>query len=410
MEGSGMQYASFWLTTLLALTISGTAMAQTDADAVYAQRLAILTGGGPMETLYQPREPVAGAPTALPVAQPGRTSIKPDALDAARSYAEASGAQAFIVWHDGKVQDETYFAGTNADTPLASKSLSKPMTAMIVGRAMEMGKIKSLDQSVSDFITEWKGTPKEAMLIRHLLDMRTGFLEQGFNADPNHPWNLAYLSVDHGTYIVKDYPLTDAPGTRYGYSNATSELVALVIERATGRRYAEFVGTELLIPTGAPGGEVWVNRPGGLAHSGCCMMLPARAWLHLAKLLLDDGKVGTKRLLPKGYVQEMTTATAQNRHYGLGLWVAGPYVERRGFGAPGAPGPKVLHSEPYLDKDLFLFDGNGNQTVFVSRKTGLIALRMGPNPPKNVDWDNAYLPNTLLRGLVKPVTLVAQAK
>ena len=180
-----MRHASFWLTTLLALAASGTAVAQTDADAIYAQRLAILTGGGPMETLYQPRELVAGAPTTLPAAKPGQTSIKADALTAARSYAEASGAQAFIVWHDGKVQDETYFAGTKADTPLASKSLSKPMTAMVVGRTIELGKIKSLDQSVSDFITEWKGTPKEAMLIRHLLDMRTGFLEQGFNADPN---------------------------------------------------------------------------------------------------------------------------------------------------------------------------------------------------------------------------------
>lgn len=407
-----MRRVSILLTSFIALT--GVAWAGPETDKTYQERLSILTGafaGGSLDALYQPREKVAGAgASALPVATPAQRSIKQEALDAARAYTEASKAEAFIVWHDGRIQDEAYFNGAAADTPLASKSLSKPMTAMIIGRAIQMGHIKSLDQSVADYITEWQGTPKAAMKLRHLLDMRTGFLEQGFSPDPASPWNLAYLSSDHGTYIIQDYPLTHEPGTRYGYSNATSELIAVVIERATGRRYAEFVGTELLAPVGAPGGEVWINRPEGLAHSGCCMMLPARSWLHMARLLLDDGVVNGKRLLPEGYVQEMATATAQNPHYGLGLWVAGPYQDRRGFGAPGAPGPQVLHSQPYLDKDLFMFDGNGNQTVQISRAAGLIVLRMGPNPPKDVDWDNSRLPNLLLGGLKQPVKLTPQAR
>lgn len=407
-----MRRASIWLTMLLSVTTCGTALAaDPDGDAIYRDRLAILSGStGSLEALYQPRETVAGTVAPLPVAAPAQASITADALAAARAYAADSAAQAFIVWHDGRIQDEAYFNGTHADTKLASKSLSKPMTGMIIGRAIQMGLVKSLDQSVSDFITEWKGTPKQAMLIRHLLDMRTGFLEQGFSPDPASPWNLAYLAVDHDKYIVKEYPFTRKPGERYGYSNATSELIALVIERASGRRYAEFVGTELLTPIGAPGGEVWINRPGGLAHSGCCMMLPARTWLQMARLLLDDGVAGGRRLLPPGYVQQMATGTAQNPHYGLGLWVAGPYQERRGFGAPGAAGPQVLHSEPYMDKDLFMFDGNGNQTVQISQAAGLIVLRMGPTPPKHVDWDNSRLPNLLLGGLKKPVKLVAQAR
>lgn len=401
--------------TFAALSLLATAGAGATPESpaeIYARRLSTLMGGGSLEALYEPREKVAGAErvASLPAATPQDRSIRQDALDAARAYAGESGAQAFIVWHDGRIQDETYFNGAAADTPLVSKSLSKPMTAMIIGRALLMGHIRSLDQSVSDFITEWKGTPKQAILVRHLLDMRTGLLDQGFSADPESPWNLSYLAVDHEKYIVSDYPLTQTPGSRYGYSNVTSELVALVIERATGRRYAEFVGTELLAPIGAPGGEVWVNRPGGVAHSGCCMMLPARSWLLMARLLLDDGVAGGKRLLPEGYVSQMATATAENPHYGLGVWVAGPYQERRGFGAPGAPGPQVLHSAPYLDRDLFMFDGNSNQTVQISRAAGLIVLRMGPNPPKQVDWDNSLLPNLLLAGLKKPVTLVPQAR
>ncbi len=280
-----------------------------------------------------------------------------------------------------------------------SKSLAKPLTAIAIGRAIMLGSIRGLDQPIADFLPELKGTPKAAILVRHLLDMRSGLLDQGYSPDPEHPWNRAYLDPDHGQYIVQSYPLTDAPGSRYAYANAPSELIALVIERATGRRYSEFLSKEVLGPLGAAGGEIWVNRPQGLAHSGCCIKLPAETWLKLGILLLDDGVANGKRLLPSGYVREMRTGTPQNPNFGLGVWLGEPYRERRGFGAPGAPGPQVLHSEPYLDPDLFLFDGNSNQTVHISPKHRLIVLRMGETPPKAPEWDNSTLPNLLIRGL-----------
>lgn len=360
----------------------------------------MMRNGGIM-TEYDPMEVVPGAPSVapLPLADPASRSIRSDALEAAAAYAEANRSTAFIVWRDGKVQLERYFGATKADTPLVSKSLSKPLTAIAVGRAIALGKIKSLDQSLVDFIPEWAGTPKADMKIRHLLDQRTGLLEQSYSPDPESPLNRAYLDPHHGDYLVAHYPLVHPPGSRYGYNNAASELVALVIERATGMRYAEFIGREVLAPIGAPGGEIWIDRPGGLAHSGCCMRLPAQSWLRLAILLLDDGVAGGKRLLPEGYVSEMRRGTPQNPYYGLGVWIAGEYTERRGFAAPDSPLPKVLHSEPYLDRDLFLFDGNSNQTVYVSPATRMVILRTGDTPPKSPEWDNAKLPNLLLRGI-----------
>ena len=83
----------------------------------------------------------------------------------------------------------------------------------------------------------------------------------------------------------------------------------------------------------------------------------------------------------------------------LSVWLGQPYRQRRGFGAPGTAGPQVLHSEPYLDPDMFLFDGNNNQTVHISPRQRLIVLRMGATPPVSPEWDNSYLPNLLIRGL-----------
>ena len=95
----------------------------------------------------------------------------------------------------------------------------------------------------------------------------------------------------------------------------------------------------------------------------------------------------------------MRRGTAQNPHFGLGIWIGSPWQERRGFGAPGRPGPQVLHSEPYLDPDLFLFDGNSNQVLYLSPKYDLAILRMGDTPPAQPEWDNARLPNLIMRAI-----------
>lgn len=376
-----------------------------EVERVYQERFTDITTNGRGElSAYAPLEPVPGAERHRPLerAKPARRTIAADALAAARDYARANNSSALIVWHKGKVQDASYFGTTTAETEIVSKSLAKPITALAIGRAIALGKVKGLDQSVTDFIPEWRGTPKGSMKIRHLLDMRSGLLAQSFSTDPMNPWSRSYLHPYHERIIVEEYPLTDAPGSAYEYNNATSELVALVIERATGRRYAEFVGRELLQPIGARGGQVWVNRPGGLAHSGCCMLLPAESWVRMAALVLGDGVWNGKRLLPSGYVAAMRTATPENPHYGLGLWVGGDYVERRGFGNPSRPLlPKVLHSEPYLADDVVMFDGNSNQIVYIVPSRQLIVLRTGGNPPKTPEWDNSRLVNTILRGIVR---------
>lgn len=400
-----MRRAALALMPLVAaLTVpSGLVKAQQDDEAIYRERFERFSRN-PTNFAYSPMEAVRGTRRyrPAPLVEHGKGQIDPKALEQAARYAEDNRSTAFIVWHKGRLEAERYFGGTRAETLRPSKSLSKPLTAIAIGRAIALGKIRSLDQPVSDFITEWRGTDRADMRIRHLLDMRSGLLDQGFSADPDHPWNRAYLGLDHGRYIVDHYPLAHPPGTRFGYANAPSELIALVIERATGRRYADFIGREILAPIGARGGEIWINRPGGLAHSGCCLMLPAQDWVRLAVLLLDDGKAGARRLLPRGFVEEMRRGTAENPSFGLGLWLGSPWRQRRGFGAPGAPGPQVLHSAPYRDPNLFLFDGNSNQTVYISPANRLVILRMGANPPQSPEWDNAYLPNLLIDGLRRP--------
>jgi CubicO group peptidase (beta-lactamase class C family) len=330
-------------------------------DSVYRARFTAMIAG---RNVYDPLEAVPGATSPKPLPAATTRPIASSALLAAEAYADANASKALLVWRDGMV-DAHYAGGANASTLLASKSLAKPLTAIVVGRAIRLGYIKSLDQRVSDFITEWRGGPKAAITIRYLLDMRSGLLGQSASTDPASILNRAYLDPRHDDILIRDYPLTHPPGARFDYSNAVADLVAIVIERATHERYAAFVSRSVLRPLGAAGGQVWIDRPGGLAHSACCILLPAETWLRLAILLLDDGRFHGSRFLPVGYVGEMKTPTAQNPYYGLGVYLGAPYVKRRGFGNPDTPGPLVLHGEPYLADDLFLFDGNADQVVYI---------------------------------------------
>ncbi len=378
-------------------------------EAIYLERFRRLTEAfrlGIGLEAYEPLEAVPGAPRFRPwtVSAPPTESALGRALAEARDYAARNRSDAFMVWHRGRLLEASYFGDMQAGATFPSRSLAKPMTAAAIGRAIALGRIRSLDQPVADFLVEWRDDPRRSkILIRHLLDMRSGFLPQAVATTAEDILNRAYLHPRHEEVILRDYPVVDEPGTRYEYNNATSEIVALVIERATGRRYAEFVGNEILARIGAPGGEVWINRPGGLAHAGCCMMLPPEAWLRLGVLFMQDGVWAGRRLLPRGYVAAMRQGTAQNPWYGLGVYVAGDYIQRRPFANPERVPPQsgVLHSEPYLARDLFLFDGNANQVVYIVPSAELVVLRVGGPPPRGADgeWDNTKLPNLLLRAL-----------
>jgi CubicO group peptidase (beta-lactamase class C family) len=369
-------------------------------EALYAKRLSQIGTQG-LET-YDTLEAVPGVARPRPLPTAPHPTLPPEALAEASAYALANRSKALLIWRNGRIEQAVYGPGQDAASLINAKSMAKPLSAIAVGRAIALGEIRSLDQPAADFITEWRGTPKAAITVRQLLDMTSGLAEQGPVKDPASVWTRAYLSPRHGEVMIEEYPLTAPPGTRYQYSNTSADLIAVVIERAAKRRYGDFVSQEVLKPLGAAGGEVWVDRPGGLAHSGCCILLPAETWLRLGLLLMDDGVWNGRRLLPEGYVSEMKTPSGANPRYGLGVWLQGEYIQRRGFGRPDQMLGAVLHSEPYVAKDLFLFDGNADQVLYMIPSAKLAILRMGDAPPKSPEWDNAYLPNLVLRAIAEP--------
>ena len=123
---------------------------------------------------YDTLAPVLGTKSYVALPNAAQSTISQEALNTAKTYVENKNTSAFMVWRNGAVESENYFGEFDKDSLIVSKSLAKPLATIAIGRTIKEGHIKSLNQPVSDFITEWKGTPKEAILVKYLLDMRTG--------------------------------------------------------------------------------------------------------------------------------------------------------------------------------------------------------------------------------------------
>ena len=373
-------------------------------EAIYEKRHADLVkafSSGKETATYDTEVPFGQNLVEIPLPRAEAKTLSSEPLSELIGYAKNQQSKSFMIVENGRVISESYFGQVNRDSLINSKSLAKPLGVIAIGRAIKLGFIESLDQPISDFIVEWQGTDKETIKIRHILDMRSGFIPQKYTKETETILNRAYLHPRHDEVIIHDYPTAYAPGVRYDYSNANSELVAVIIKRATSQAYADWLSNEVLSPIGARGGKIWMNRFGGTAHSGCCIGLPSEAYLKLGLLILEKGMWGEEELLSSEFVDEMLTTTPQNIYAGMGVYLGKNYIKERGASNPdGKSGfAGTLHSEPYIDKDIALFDGNGNQVVYIMPSRDLIIMRLGNRPQNEEPWDNAYIPNLVSRFL-----------
>ncbi len=360
-------------------------------------------GSGDVDN-YTPTETVAGAHDGfIRVAPDSQRTVPAAALTAAHDYAAKNRSSSLLVWHRGQLQSADYWGG-DAATPVNSRSLHKMLGGLLIGAAIQDGHIGSLDDPVSKYVTEWRSTPKATITIRNVLQMSSGLM--WFR--PGGPLSVAsrrYLDPHWDRVLLEDVPLEFVPGSAYDYSDITADIMPHVIERATGRRYSRYLGDTILKPLRAPGGRIWVNSVGGMPHGGCCLMLPPEAWLRIGIMTLQGGRSGDRQILPPWWLDEMRRPSPGNPHFGLMAWLGQPYAQRRLFHRPdspanAAPRPGAYHSEPYLADDLFLFDGMNGQIVYIVPSQQLVIVRTGLRPPPGQpEWDNARLPNTILRAL-----------
>ena len=348
----------------------------------------ILVPGGNQP--FFPRADESDAPT-----------ISADALQAATKWAMERETQAFMIYHQGKIVHEAYMDGFHDTSLISSHSWVKTLHGVLAGFAIEDGDIDDLDDPVEKYITEWKGDPRGKITVRQVLTNTTGLAAP---AGPfSQPWAEAIQFVEGSNInaVLLSLQLEKEPGSDFKHNNPNTQLSGMILERATGKNFAQYLGEKLWRPMGAQGGALRKDKIGGNVVTYCCYLSAPADWLRLAHLLKQDGKLldGTQ-LLPDGWVDQMLEGSEANPNYGFKIWIDREFKEFRPYDPDMDHRFANTHSEPFAVDDLFYLDGGGKVRVWISRKLDLIVLRTGYPPPRGMGFDEPFLPNTIIRGIL----------
>jgi CubicO group peptidase (beta-lactamase class C family) len=411
-----MSARRLFLVLALALIIAGSVCAGVlIADWPFWKRvfaLAQLPDGSEWpESFYQPVARVQGeARPFFPAAEPGERTVPDAALEEAAAFAQRDDSVALIVLHRGHVQLERYWQGMQPDALFSGRAMSRSLLGLAFGFAVADGRL-ALDEPVDKYLDEWRDEARGAITIRELLQDVSGLEEAPPQARATGPGAgpLARMEAAWNNYLGKNarlalgtdfaaaalsFGLVHEPGTRFALSNANAQLAGLVLERATGVAWERYFEQRVWRPIGAGTGEFYLDRVQGMPAMYCCFRATPRDFVRLGALLLDDGKVEGRQVLPPGWVAQMATTSRVNPLYGLQVWSGRARTGLREY-VPGS-GRGVQHGTDFLADDVIWMEGGGGRTVWAIPSRELVIVRLGRAPEPG---DGSAIPNAILRGL-----------
>ncbi len=379
------------LALLLLAVLAGAALYATDP--LFFKRYVTAPQAMDMAALdwRSPQAEVPGEKVAIPEGEP--EGIAEEAVASAIDYAEQQDSYAFLVYHQGKLVVERYSAGHGPESRFDSSSMHKSVLGLLLGAAIEDGHIDSLDDPVGDYLTAWSEDPRGEITLRQLATMSSGLELAPLGLSPLSKGLHLMLSSDIRSTALS-LQSAEPPGSAFAYQNANAQILGLALIEAIDRPYATYLSRRLWRPIGASDAAVWLDREDGTPRTFCCLLATARAWVRVGELILQEGKAQGEQVLPPEWIARMTRPSGANPHYGLLVWLNAPEDGVRSYNE--GTDFKARHSEPYAAPKVIFFDGAGGQRVYIIPDADMVIVRIGEAAP---DWDDARLPNLLLRGL-----------
>lgn len=227
------------------------------------------------------------------------------------------GGTCMVAMRDEKIIGEWYSGGRTAETKSVAFSASKPLTAAVIGAAEQLGRLK-IDQSIADFIPEFKGTKKAEITIRHLMTHQSGL--KSSNAELSTALNMGAGAL---TTAATKLPLTSTPGTTWDYesSGIAMQLLLKVVERATGEKFATFAEKYVLQPTGMSnsvyvGDDPATNWETGDAWLAGGLNTTCRDLARLGQLFQLKGRWGNQQIFSAKFAELATATQVPNASFG----------------------------------------------------------------------------------------------
>ena len=245
-------------------------------------------------------------------------------------YLDSLRTVSFLVIRHDSIVFESYRDGWNDTLTSNLYSATKTIVGLLAGIALDEGKIHSLDDPVSRYLPVYTKGMQADVTLRHLLTMSGGMA-----------WDEAYASLfsvtTHGYYgndlydLVTNLEVVDKPGVQYSYRSGETQLLAFVIEAATGQTLSEYAEEKLWRPMQAERDAYWLlDKKDGDEKAFCCFHTTARDVARLARLLLHRGNWNGRQLVSEAYMDELMRPASYLKdqwgkdtlsYYGFQTWI-----------------------------------------------------------------------------------------
>ncbi len=341
-----------------------------------------------------PREPAAAppAPAAAPAAlhrtewpQGDAVSTDPrmDRLIADEAL-DGPGWRAIVIVHQGRIVAERYAAGFSAATPLLGWSMSKSVTAGLIGLLVKDGRLR-VDQAAG-----WPSLPgdgRDRIKISDLLSMTSGLRFNESYGAVSDVTRMLYLEPDMARF-ARDQPLAHPVGAVWSYSSGTALILARIFQDAAGAAPLDYVRHRLFDPLGMSSATFETDAHGTLVGSSY-LYATARDWARYGLLLARGGMWQGQELLPADYVHMMASpVAASGGQYGHGqVWLWGSDPTTPGLNPDAAFG---------IPADTFWMEGHDGQSVAIIPSRDLVVVRMGLTPS-----ERHYAPQALVQAALQ---------
>lgn len=196
-------------------------------------------------------------------------------------------SSAFVIIQNNQLLYEKYWGGYSDESLTNSFSMAKSFTGLCVGAAIKEDRIKSTEQLIGEFLPEYKDS---GIRIKDLLQMSSGIDFGESYGDPFGFMAKAYYGKDvYGLTLSKKQE--KPPGTEWKYQGGNTLLLSFIIEKATGKKLANYFAEKFWQPLGAKQDALWtIDDKNGRERSYCCFYSNAKDYAKIGQLMLDSGR------------------------------------------------------------------------------------------------------------------------
>ena len=266
------------------------------------------------------------------------------------------GTIAYVIIKNDSVWFENYYDGYNKDSKSNSFSMAKSYVSGLMGKAIKDGYIKSLDQPVCDFLPAFCDGEAAKMTVGDLSSMASGTNWDEANYSPLSITTRTYFDDDLAK-VMNGLKVVTAPGKAFKYASGDTQMLAMVIEKATGKKLYTYLTESFWKPLGSENATLWQvdSEDHDLVKAYCCIASNAKDFARFGKLYKDHGKWNGKQILDSTFVaKSLKPRFPASPEYGYGWWL-----------------------KNQNGKDFFMMRGHLGQYVIVQPEDNVIIVRLG---------------------------------